>query len=89
MNVAMKTVVFLDVTPSTTESHLSVLKLELLQQVAKFNAGIQTGVPLMLKLVYPSCKEFLDSCWHHCTTPFCTLPSDCTTFGAAINDPKT
>jgi hypothetical protein len=51
--------VFLDVTPSTTESHLSVLKLELLQQVAKFNAGIQTGVPLMLKLVYPSCKEFL------------------------------
>jgi hypothetical protein len=44
MNVAMKIVVFLDVTPSTTESHLRVLRLVLLHQVAKINTGIQTGV---------------------------------------------
>ena len=34
MIVAMKIVVFLDVTPYTTESHLRVLKFELLQPLA-------------------------------------------------------
>jgi len=56
--MAMKIGVFLDVTPSTTESHMRVLKLELLQQLAKINTGIHTFVTMMLKMVYPSCKEF-------------------------------
>lgn len=58
MIVAMKIVVFLDVTRSTTASHLRVLKLELLQQLAKINTGIQTFVTVMLKLLYPRGKEF-------------------------------
>lgn len=87
--VAMKVVVFLDVTPSTTESHLRVLMLELLQQLAKINTGIQTFVTVMLKLCIPAAKNSLGFCWHHCTTPYCTLPSECTAFEAAINDPKT
>jgi hypothetical protein len=76
---AMKIVVFLDVTLSTTESHVKVLKLEVLHHLAKMNAGIQTGVTLILKLVYPSCKEFhgllLITLYH-------TLPSECTAFEA-------
>lgn len=54
--------------------------LELLQQLAKINTGIQTFVTVMQKLVYPSCKKFfgllLISLYH-------------TLLHIAINDPKT
>jgi len=62
MIVAVKVVVFLDVTPSTTEGHLRVLMLELLQQLAKINTGIQTFVTVMLKFCIPAAKNSLGFC---------------------------
>ena len=39
--VAMKTVGFFDVTPRTNESHLRVIKVEVLQQFGKITTGIR------------------------------------------------
>jgi len=39
--VAMKTVAFLDVTPCTNDSHLRVIKVEVLQQFGKITTGIR------------------------------------------------
>lgn len=86
MIVAMKIVVFLDL---QTESHLSMLKLKLLQQLAKINTGIQTFVTVTLSWYIPAAKNSLGFCWHHSTTLFCSLPSECTAFETAINDPET
>jgi hypothetical protein len=59
MIVAMKIVVFLDL---QTESHLSMLKLKLLQQLAKINTGIQTFVTVTLSWYIPAAKNSLGFC---------------------------
>jgi hypothetical protein len=40
--LAMKTVAFLDVTPCTNESHLRVIKVEVLQQFGKITTDISS-----------------------------------------------
>jgi len=71
--VATKTVGFLDVTPRTNESHLRVIKVEV----------------LMCKLVYPTHKKFLGLVLTLLPRTLAHCHQNVQPLGAVINDPNT
>jgi hypothetical protein len=50
-------------------------RIKVLQQLEKITTGLETGVPLMHKFVYPSTKNSLSCCLNHCTTASCAPSS--------------
>lgn len=49
--------------------------IKVLQHLEKITTGLETGVPLMHKLVYPSAENSLSCCLNHWTASSCALSS--------------